>query len=249
MFDFSLFHSQHFQSSVFDILFWSYFLSLLFPSPFPPCLCLVCSFFMFLPLFFWMQAEQFSFSVLSVRFTATFVFCVCADRKYHSWWPWWMFYQFCISMHKIKSKSDLCKCRSLLCTIEFQLIKCQSDHSHRLLFTECLILNKLGMCKQLFVQFSHTLALWQCVRNHLSISHILSLHPCHGRKLTRFDTTVFPDWSVIGALHLSVAAPNALWVFSRHDPIFSYFNPVRGKLTNNTRISHCFYRYSSTFIA
>lgn len=78
---------------------------------------------------------------------------------------------------------------------------------------------------------------------------ILSLYPCHSRKLTRFDTTLFSDWSVIGALHLSVAAPNALWGFSRHDPIFSYFNLVRGKLTNNTRISHCFYHSPSKFIA
>lgn len=111
-----------------------------------------------------------------------------------------------------------------------------------------LIVNELGVCKQLFVQFAPTLrpnaALWQCACNHLSISHILSLHPCHGGKLTHFDTALFPDWSVIGTLHL-LSAPNALWVFSRHDPIFPYFSPARGKLTNNTRISHCFYCCSS----
>lgn len=65
------------------------------------------------------------------------------------------------------------------------------------LFTECLIVNKLDVCKQLFVEFPHTscpnAALWQCARNHLSISHILSVHPCHGGKLTRFDTTLFSD--------------------------------------------------------
>lgn len=136
---------------------------------------------------------------------------------------------------------------SHLCTIDFQRIKCQAYHSHRLL-ASVLIVNELGVCKQLFVQFAPTLrpnaALWQCACNHLSISHILSLHPCHGGKLTHFDTALFPDWSVIGTLHL-LSAPNALWVFSRHDPIFPYFSPARGKLTNNTRISHCFYCCSS----
>lgn len=83
--------------------------------------------------------------------------------------------------------------------------------------------------------------------NHFSISHILG--PCQGRKWTRFNLAPFSDWSVIGALNLPAAAPNALRVFSRRDPISPYLAPLRSELTNNTRISYSFHHHSSTLIA
>ena len=101
--------------------------------------------------------------------------------------------------------------------------------------------------KQLFSLLATKCEALACLNNHLSISHILS--PCQGRKLTRFDSTLLSDQSVIGVVHLSAAAPNALWVFFRHDPISPYLSSLHSKLTNNTRISYCVYLHSSTFMA
>lgn len=126
--------------------------------------------------------------------------------------------------------------------------------SRRLLFTECFDYKQTGRVQTApcSVSLAHRVQMrrfWRSACNHLSISHTSSSHPCHGRKLTRFDTALLPDWSVIGTLHLFQGAQmHCGW---SPDMIISslYFNPARGKLTNNTRISHCFYHYASTFVA
>lgn len=107
-----------------------------------------------------------------------------------------------------------------------------SYHSHMLCLPSVLILNKMSMCKQLFS------FLPRCIQMQpLNFWHI-ELTPLSQQDIDTFWHRAFPcDWSVIGTLHL-LSAPNALWVFSRHDPIIPYFSPGRGKLTNNARISH-----------
>lgn len=111
------------------------------------------------------------------------------------------------------------------------------------------------MCKlhgTLFLQFSPTLhpnvAISQCAHNHLSISHILSLHPWPSRKSTHFDTVPFLRLKC-NRNTTPPHAPNALWVSSRPDLIVPYFGPVCGKLTDNTEGSYVFHCCSSTFVA
>lgn len=124
--------------------------------------------------------------------------------------------------------------------------------SHMLLFTECFdskqtweranscLFSFLSRCAQM-QPFGKVRAIISQFLTYWAYTHVTAgnWHVLAPR---------FPlDWSVIGTLHL-LSAPNALWVFSRHDPIFPYFSPGHGKLTNNARISHCFYRRSLTFL-
>lgn len=91
-------------------------------------------------------------------------------------------------------------------------------------------------------------ALPMCTQSSLNFSHI-ELTPMSRQEIDTFWHRAVL-WLKCNRNSAPFSAPNALWVFSRHDPIFlPYFNPVRGKLTNNTRISHCFYHNSSTFLA